>query len=348
MSSLVRVARHAVALWAMCAALVLAPAAARAAGAFPPDAVGSVDHPLIKRYAGSALIGFKASDWDQTTLPLNRSEDKDKLKEKLVVEGKITRLMYLSPQGKTPLEVFRNYEQALNAAGFKKKFGCENDCGDLYFAWGRAINDSTLQATLKWSTGGVPAVSGSPYQITWPITHEGGRMLVGSISKGGKELNVLLYTSYAHSSQTDSAVTYIEIIEPKAMPTGQVAVDAKAIQGGLQADGKIALYGLFFDTGKAEIKPVSKAQLDEMAKVLQAQAALKVYIVGHTDSQGALDANLALSQQRAQAVVAALTGSYKIDAKRLQARGVASLVPVSSNADDEGRARNRRVELVAQ
>ena len=159
---LVRVARHAVALWAMCAELVLAPAAARAAGAFPPDAVGSVDHPLIKRYAGSALIGFKASDWDQTTLPLNRSEDKDKLKEKLVVEGKITRLMYLSPQGKTPLEVFRNYEQALNAAGFKKKFACENDCGDLYFAWGRAINDSTLQATLKWSTGGVPACRARP------------------------------------------------------------------------------------------------------------------------------------------------------------------------------------------
>ena len=312
-------------LWALGAALALTAAPARAAGAFPPDAVGSADHPLIKRYTGSALIGFKASDWDQTTL-----------------------LMYLSPQGKTPLDVFRNCEQALNAAGFRKKFACENDCRDLYFAWGRAIDDTTLQATLKWSAGGVSAVLGWPYQITWPTTYEGGRMLVGSISKGGTDLSVLVYTSHAHSSQTELAATYIEIIEAKAMPTGQVAVDAEAIQGGLQADGKIALYGLFFDTGKAEIKPESKAQLDEMAKVLQAQAALKVYIVGHTDSQGALDANLALSQQRAQAVVAALTGSYKIDAKRLQARGVASLVPVSSNANDEGRARNRRVELVAQ
>ena len=338
------VARLAVGLFALGAAL----ASAQAAGTFPPDAVGSADHPLIKRFNGSALIGYKVSDWDQTTLPTSLSEDKDKLKNKLAVEGKITRLMYLSPQGKTPLEVFRNYEQALNAAGFKKKFACENDCADTYFAWGRAIHDSELQATMKWSTGGIPAVSGSPYQITWPITYEGGRLLVGSIAKGGQELSVLVYTSFAHSSQTNSAVTYIEIVEPKAMPTGQVAVDARAMQSGLQSDGKVALYGLYFDTGKAEVKPESKPQLDEMAKVLQAQPALKVYIVGHTDSQGVLDANLALSQQRAQAVVAALTGSYKIDPKRLQARGVASLVPVSANASDEGRARNRRVELVAQ
>jgi OmpA-OmpF porin, OOP family len=116
----------------------------------------------------------------------------------------------------------------------------------------------------------------------------------------------------------------------------------------LQADGKIALYGLFFDTGKAEVKAESKPQLDEMAKLLQGQPALKVYIVGHTDSQGGLEANLALSQQRAQAVVAALAGAYKVDAKRLQARGVASLAPVASNANDAGRARNRRVELVIQ
>jgi OmpA-OmpF porin, OOP family len=86
-----------------------------------------------------------------------------------------------------------------------------------------------------------------------------------------------------------------------------------------------------------------------MAKLLQSQPALKVYIVGHTDNQGALDPNVTLSQQRAQAVASALAAApYKIDARRMVARGVASLAPVASNAADDGRARNRRVELVLQ
>jgi outer membrane protein OmpA-like peptidoglycan-associated protein len=132
------------------------------------------------------------------------------------------------------------------------------------------------------------------------------------------------------------------------MDNGMVTVDAAALAKGLQADGKIALYGIYFDSGKSELKPESKAQLDEMARLLQGSAALRVYIVGHTDNQGALDANLALSRARAQAVVDALVRSYKIDGRRLAAAGVASYAPVASNADDAGRARNRRVELVLQ
>ena len=85
-----------------------------------------------------------------------------------------------------------------------------------------------------------------------------------------------------------------------------------------------------------------------VAKLLRDNAGLRVYIVGHTDNAGALDGNLALSQRRADAVVAALVGTHKIDAKRLAARGVASLSPVASNRAEPGRARNRRVELVEQ
>ncbi|MFX8024096.1 OmpA family protein, partial [Acinetobacter baumannii] len=106
-----------------------------------------------------------------------------------------------------------------------------------------------------------------------------------------------------------------EIVEPKAMPTGQVTVDAKAIGQGLAAEGRVALTGLFFDTGKAELKPESKPQLDAMAELLKAQPALKAWIVGHTDNVGGFDANEKLSLARAQAVVAALTAApYKVDA----------------------------------
>ncbi|MBQ0932041.1 OmpA family protein [Ideonella alba] len=328
--------------------LLLAAAPAWSATSSYADVPGSADHPLVKRFAGSTLVGIKKADWDQALLPLSARESEDgrsRLLDTRTVEGKLTRLVYLAPLGKTPLEVHRNYEAALQAAGLKKLYACDRDCSKLYFSWTKTAD---IDAGMTWSKGSIASVNSGTYNVSSPL-HYDGRMLVGSLNQGGREVYVLTYTSSAVGDDTRTTATYLEIVEPKAMPTGQVAVDAKALQAGLQSDGKIALYGLFFDTGKADIKPESKAQLDEMAKLLQAQPALKVYIVGHTDNQGSLDANLALSQQRAQAVVAALGAApYKVDARRLQPRGVASLAPLASNAAEDGRARNRRVELVLQ
>jgi len=132
------------------------------------------------------------------------------------------------------------------------------------------------------------------------------------------------------------------------METGNVVVSTDRLQKGLADEGKIALYGIYFDTGRAEVKPESKGQLDEMAKLLNADKSLKVVIVGHTDNQGSADTNVALSQRRADAVVAALVSTYKVDASRLRARGVASFAPVATNRTEVGRAKNRRVELVEQ
>jgi outer membrane protein OmpA-like peptidoglycan-associated protein len=174
-------------------------------------------------------------------------------------------------------------------------------------------------------------------------------MLVGTLGAPGKEATVLLYTSTAAYAVTGLVSTYLQIVEPKAMATGQVTVDAKALGQGLAAEGRVTLAGLFFDTGKTEIKPESKPQLDEMAQLLQAQPALKVFIVGHTDNVGSFEANEKLSLARAQAVVAALTAApYKVDAKRLAAKGLANLAPLASNGDEPGRSRNRRVDLVLQ
>ena len=122
----------------------------------------------------------------------------------------------------------------------------------------------------------------------------------------------------------------------------------KIIIATLLRQNRIALYGIYFDTGKAEIKADSKGQLDEMAKLLDQEKTLKVHIVGHTDNQGTLENNRALSQKRADAITAALIKNYKVDPKRLQPSGAASLSPVASNRTETGRAKNRRVELVEQ
>jgi outer membrane protein OmpA-like peptidoglycan-associated protein len=139
----------------------------------------------------------------------------------------------------------------------------------------------------------------------------------------------------------------LTIVEKKAM-TQEVRANADAFQSGLVATGHVEVPGIYFDTAKAELKPESDASVGEIAKLLKADPLLKVFVVGHTDNVGSLDANARLSQARAEAVVQALVSRHGIAAARLVGRGVGPLAPIGSNDTEEGRARNRRVELVKQ
>jgi OOP family OmpA-OmpF porin len=116
----------------------------------------------------------------------------------------------------------------------------------------------------------------------------------------------------------------------------------------INTTGHISIYGIYFDTGKSEIKPESDTALAEIARLLQNNGALKLYIVGHTDNVGFFDSNIQLSKDRADAVAEALTGKYGIAATRLKSYGVASLAPVASNDTEDGKAKKRHVELVKQ
>jgi len=136
------------------------------------------------------------------------------------------------------------------------------------------------------------------------------------------------------------------VIEQQAMANKMVDADEMAKEIG--ASGHIALYGIYFDTGKTEIKPESKASIDEIAKLLKKNSGLKLLIVGHTDNQGSFDYNMDLSERRAAAVANELVKRHGIDASRLQHHGAGYLSPVASNRSEDGRARNRRVELVEQ
>jgi OmpA-OmpF porin, OOP family len=136
------------------------------------------------------------------------------------------------------------------------------------------------------------------------------------------------------------------IVERQTMQQ-DVAANAEGLQKGLSEKGHVEVSGIFFDFGKADLKPESEAALKEIAKLLTGTPALKVWVVGHTDSVGSVDANLKLSSDRATAVAAALR-TMGIDPGRLAPYGAGPYAPVATNATDEGRAMNRRVELVAQ
>lgn len=137
------------------------------------------------------------------------------------------------------------------------------------------------------------------------------------------------------------------IVERKTMEQ-EVVANADAMGNDINATGHVPVYGIYFDTGLAVIKPESDAAIAEIAKLLAADPGLKLHVVGHTDNVGSLDSNMKLSRDRADAVVKALVGKHGVAASRLRAHGVASLSPVASNDSEEGRAKNRRVELVKQ
>ena len=137
------------------------------------------------------------------------------------------------------------------------------------------------------------------------------------------------------------------IVEKKAMAQDIVAT-AEVFSKDIRSTGHAAIYGIYFDSGKSVVKPESDAALTEIAKLLIGDPGLKINVVGHTDNVGQMDYNMKLSQARAEAVAQALVARHSIAAARLKGYGVSSLAPVTSNDTEEGRARNRRVELVKQ
>lgn len=158
--------------------------------------------------------------------------------------------------------------------------------------------------------------------------------------QGGQEIWVQVEASFTSSY-------FLHVVQKGEMKQDIVA-DAAALSAGLQSTGHVSVYGIFFDTNKSDVKPESKPSLEEIAKLLKQDPALKLKVVGHTDMTGLMDANMKLSQARADAVVQVLVTQHGIAASRLKGYGVGPLAPVASNTTEEGRAKNRRVELVKE
>ena len=172
------------------------------------------------------------------------------------------------------------------------------------------------------------------------VLHEDTDLTTILIAKDGKE-------TWVEVSPIPNGYEYtLTILDRQAMEQ-KVVADAAAFKAGLAETGHVEVPGIFFDTAKAGIKPESDAALKEVVKLLQGDPALKVWVVGHTDNTGTEEANVTLSQARAAAVVKALVG-MGIPAARMSAHGAGPYAPVAENKSDAGRAKNRRVELVAK
>lgn len=168
--------------------------------------------------------------------------------------------------------------------------------------------------------------------------YEDDRYTVLKVTRNGNEAWIQVDTAWGKGYM-------LTIVERQSM-VQEVVASAALFESGLKASGHVEVPGIYFDTGKAELKAESNAAIAEVAKLLAAEPSLTLFVVGHTDNVASLDLNLKLSQARAEAVVQALIAKHGIAAARLSGRGVGPLAPVANNDHEAGRAKNRRVELV--
>ncbi len=255
------------------------------------DTEGSKDPALFTRIPGFYIYRYDDLQFDKYEFPVNAEKTQP-------VEGHYLFIIYWlkeNVQAPSPLQVVRNYTNAIKKAGG---------------------------------------------QLIYEYDDGGSQNVVLKLVKNGME-------DWAHISASSNGTYSIYIIEKQAMNQDVVA-DATSMASSIKETGKVALYGIYFDTGKSALKPESQPALQEIAKLLKADPALKLYVVGHTDNTGLFDANMKLSMERASAVVSALVSQHSVNAASLKACGDGPTAPVATNDTEEGKALNRRVELVKQ
>ncbi|MBA2270568.1 MAG: OmpA family protein [Chthoniobacterales bacterium] len=308
------------------------------------DIAGSKDHPLLQRFEGSYIAHYAKKAFAEHKIALERvtfDYDAGKLNpfKTQNVEGAQTTFVYVLPKDVSTLEAVRAYEEELRSRGEVEVLfqgnGKEQELDDGY--------DRFVESIYK---------SASDPASAFMRMNKEARYLAAKLTRPEGDVYLTVYAAVNAAESNvdvvpkDRTGVRVDIIETKPRAQRMVTVTASEMSSSLSKAGRVALYGILFDFNKTDLKPESTPALQEIAKLLEQDAALKLVVTGHTDNVGSLESNRDLSQRRAAAVVAALTGQYRVAPARLQPFGASFAAPVAPNSTEEGRAKNRRVELV--
>ena len=310
-----------------------------------PAAEPGKDHPLVGRYEGSVLEAVRSNAFDEVGLIQKPFQNWGGGKPELLrLEGKVTLYYYQLPAGRSTLEVLRNYEASLKTRGFDVLFSCGTANASCYQPRpGSGDTTTPYDFALAFDDPEWPRLGKRGDYVRNYFGVSARYLLARKVSDSG---TVHASIALAEHNPEVGNHAFVRVVESKPMDSGRIVfVDASAMQKGLAEQGRINLYGLHFDTDKDVLRAESQPTLDEMAKLLRANAQLRLQVVGHTDAQGNEAHNKDLSQRRSVAVIAALVKAG-IDPRRLSTRGAGAAEPIAPNDSETGRAKNRRVELV--
>jgi outer membrane protein OmpA-like peptidoglycan-associated protein len=314
--------------------------------AWAADLPGSKDHPRLKRFRGSEIVAYDVKRFDTFELQTSTftrydlgAKRREFAEPPLKLEGARTQIWYEAPGETSSTELIRNYQNELKGEGFTILYDSTQDPAAVNW-----INFLAPFADQKIKT------SRSNY-VFYAADQQSLRVTSARLERPQGDIYVYLTAVEWPKEDTiykakQGVYVSVDVIELRPMVQDMVVVKADEMTKSLGSTGRVALYGISFDFNKAEIKPESKPALEEIAKLLKQEPGLRLHVVGHTDSVGGYEFNLSLSKRRAEAVVGALSQEYGVSASRLTPNGVAYLAPVAVNTTEEGRAKNRRVELV--
>ncbi|NHB76363.1 OmpA family protein [Rhodobacter sp. M37P] len=253
-----------------------------------------------------------------------------------VVEGALDqRALRLAAPGQTTLAILAPLREQVVAAGYEVIFECDaRRCGGFDFRFGTDVMPEPDMHVDLADFRFLSAVSGD----------EAVSILV-SRSAGAAYVQITRVTEAPLTTAPAPAV--VALPDPTA-PTVSEPLDpaAAAIRAALDQAGFAVLDDLVFASGAAALAEGDYASLAAVAAWLQANPGATIALVGHTDASGSLAANIALSERRAQSVVDALTRTHGTDRTRVTAKGVGYLAPRATNQTEEGRQKNRRVEVI--
>lgn len=308
-------------------------------GARAADAPDCADPAGLKRFEGSELVLCETRDFAEAEIPTGKllswdyTAQKPAFESKLDVEGTPSFNVYVVPAGPSSAEVYRNYKLDLEANGFAVLYEAKG--ADFGIDQGRIFENRGPGAQLF-------GYSTENSRFASAVKDEGARKTYVS-------LYVIEYAGGLHPSIVPApkqVLVRLDVIVAGTLEERMEVVSASEIEKSIAESGRVTLYGILFDFNKSDIKDESRPALDEIAKFLEADSERKLHVVGHTDAVGGFDFNLKLSKARANAVVSELVERYGIAAGRLKGNGVGMLAPIATNGTEEGRAKNRRVELV--
>lgn len=295
-------------------------------------ALAAKDGGIISIYAGSDVRYDDQIGFEEFTFIADESTVR-------TVEGILRRQFCRAPEGRSALEILRNYERAVQDLDGTVLF-VSRDPQSI------EIDGATFGDIFQRNRMDYGLATSHMTHTRFPSNTS--EYLAAQVPASGKDVYVIVAVGRGSRGPGEQARTFFELVtlETEPMELGMVSVEA--ISSGLAEQGRIAVYDILFETGASEVRAESAPALTVIADFLNAHGDQKVLVVGHTDSVGSFEMNIALSKARAEAVVEKLVTEYGVGRDRLKPYGVGPAAPISSNATAEGRALNRRVEIVAR
>ncbi|WP_158538053.1 OmpA family protein [Corallincola holothuriorum] len=274
------------------------------------------DHPRLERYPGAVIEHYDYKEYEEGQLILSKPYDNgdDWTADKLMpLEGQVTYIHYELPKSVSTLQVFRNYQKTIAKSGGEILFNCERPCV--------TENLGSLKSLVK-------------ARDLYMNGHEQLQYLAAKVG----DSYISLFVNHIYETNV-----FLFIIDKEGLDDDKMSPMAAS----LAKDGKIDLYGLYFDSGKETLKPESAPELQQLSELMKSYPELNILIVGHTDNVGDDSLNQNLSNGRANSIQHQLSRNYGVKPQRMNAMGKGESAPVADNSTESGRAKNRRVEIIA-